>query len=45
MEYEVAYAEINLSELIDLAVAGEEVIITIGGTPTVHLIPAATQSD
>lgn len=38
-------AKAQLSRLIDAALAGEEVIITCDGIPTVRLVPIAKQGD
>lgn len=39
--YSVATTKDNLSSLIDKALAGEEVVITRRGKPTVRLVPDA----
>ncbi len=37
-------AKATLSQLIDLALAGEEIIIARRNTPVVHLVPLAAQA-
>jgi antitoxin (DNA-binding transcriptional repressor) of toxin-antitoxin stability system len=43
--YSVATARNNLSQLIDKAVAGEEVIITRHGKPTVNMVRIPQDSE
>jgi prevent-host-death family protein len=42
--YSVATTKDNLSTLIDKALAGEEVVITRRGKPTVRLVPDVPQA-